>query len=197
MLKLQFFEQICFFHQKWFFSNKECNFDNPTKNFSPKNHRFITQIPKKEQRSYEFFGRKIIFPQIVLLHMQNPFVTSPWKFCRQNSENFLLEIRKGWKTYALSKQNNFSPKCSSEHAQWNFGQPSVTLLPKKRKTFPNSKIVEVTIFWTNFFFHQKWFLATEISILTTVATSFLWESTHLQLRFRKPQKKTLNFSEGK
>ena len=66
--KYNFFNRVCF-HQNWFSSIGECNFDNPTKNFSPKNHRFVTQVPKKEERIYQFFGRKILFPQIVLLHM--------------------------------------------------------------------------------------------------------------------------------
>ena len=58
----------------------------------------------------------------------------------------------------FSKQKYFSSKCSSEHAQWNFGKPVVTLLPGKRKTFPNSKIAENTIFWTKLFFLLEMFL---------------------------------------
>ena len=144
-----------YFHQKWFSSNGECNFDNPTKNFSPKNHRFVTQVPKKEDRNYQFFGREILFPQIVLLHMRNPFVTTASKICRQRSQNFLLEFQTGWKTCALPKQSFFSPKSSFEHAQLNFGKPAVTFLPRIRQTFPNSKNVEVAIFQQNSFFHQK------------------------------------------
>ena len=37
-----------------------------------------------------------------------------------------------------------------------FWQAWRNFVAKKRKTFPNSKNVEVTNFWTIFFFHQKW-----------------------------------------
>ena len=54
-------------------------------------------------------------------------------------------------------KSHFSSKSSSEYVQSNFDKPAVTLSPKTRKTFPNSKKDEVTIFWSDFFFHQKWF----------------------------------------
>ena len=78
------------------------------------------------------------------------FVVKTWKLFARTPERM--------KNSALSKQSFFSPKCSSEHAQWNFGKPSVTLLPKKRNTFPNSKNVEVTLFWTKLFFSSKMIL---------------------------------------
>ena len=113
---------------------------------------------------------------------------------RQNSENHLLKFRKRWKSCPLSKKNYFWPKCSSEHAQRSYGKPAVTLLPRIRKVFPNSKNVEVTFCWTNsFFFIKNDSLATETAVLTTLARSFYWESPPLQLRFRKPRKKICIF----
>ena len=125
-------------------------------------------------------------------------MTIPWKICRQNSESFLLEFRKGWKTCALSKHNNFAPKSSSEHAQWNFSKSSVTLLPKKKKNFPELQKCWSYNFWNKLIFPIKNdSLATGNATLTTVANTFLWESTHLQLRFRKPRKKNWTFRKEK
>ena len=83
----------------------------------------------------------------------------------------------------------FSPNWSPEHAQLNFGKPTVTLLPKIRKTFPNCKNVEVTIFWTKFFFHQKRFFINRECIFDNLPKTFLQKSTDLPLRFRKRRKK--------
>ena len=47
------------------------------------------------------------------------------------------------------------------------------------------------------FFIKNDSLATENAILTTVANNFLWESTHLELRFRKPRKKNFELFERK
>ena len=55
------FIRICF-HQKWFFpSNGECNFDKPTKIFSPKNHRFVTQITKRNRENMNFLEGNLFF----------------------------------------------------------------------------------------------------------------------------------------
>ena len=190
-----FFTRDCF-HQKRFSSNGKCNFDNPTKNFSTKNHTFVTQIPKGREKLW-IFGGKNIFPQIVLLHMENPLVTNPLKICRQNAENFLIGFRKWWKNCALSKQNDFYPKYSSEHAQWDFGKPAVTLLPKIRETFLNCKNVEVTIFWSEFVFIENNSLTTDNAILATLPKSFLPKTTDLQLKFQKMTRKFMNFSKEK
>ena len=42
--------KIDFFHQKGFFSNGECNFDNASKNFSLRIYRFAAQIPKTTKK---------------------------------------------------------------------------------------------------------------------------------------------------
>ena len=151
-----FFIRNCF-HQKRFSSNGDCNFDNPTKNFSSKNHRFVTQIPKRREKLWIFRKENYFSSNCASAHVES-ICDHPVKILSSKLWKILLEFRKGWETCAFSKQNCFSPKWSSEHAQWNFGKPSVTLLPEKRKTFPNSKIVEVTIFWTNLFFSSKMIL---------------------------------------
>ena len=86
-------------------------------------------------------------------------MTTPWKICLQNSENFSLEFRKGWETCAFSKQINFSQKCLSEHAQWNFGKPAVTLLTKNEKLSRTPKMLKLHFFEQIYFSHQKWFFS--------------------------------------
>ena len=68
MWKLQFFEQIYFFHEKWFFSNGECNLDNGSKEFSLRVHTFAAQIPKTTKRSGIFWNDKKS-PQNVPMYM--------------------------------------------------------------------------------------------------------------------------------
>ena len=162
---------------------------------------FFSQSPKRI--AMQFCSKKVILSFSSFLQKNKKISIwtrriQLWQPCqknsRQNSENALLEFRKGRKVCALSQQSCFSPKCSSEHAQWIFGKPAVTLLTRIQKNFRNSKNVEDTIFWKNlFFFIKNDSLATDKAILTTVAKNFLWESTHLQLRFRKPRKKLWTF----
>ena len=135
-----FFIRICF-HQKWFSSNGVAT-ENAFLTTLPKNFFQKPQIchsdSKRREKLWIFWTEDYFSSNCASAHIES-ICDHPEKICRQNFENVLLEFRKGWKTYALSKQNIFSPKCSSEHAQWNFGKLSVTLLPKKRKTFPQSK----------------------------------------------------------
>ena len=58
----------------------------------------------------------------------------------------------------IFQETYFSSKCSSEHVRRNFGKPGVALSPNIRKKLPNTKGVEVTIFWS-IFFHQRWFFS--------------------------------------
>ena len=129
-------------------------FWQPYQKIFSKKHRFAAQIPKKRLKKTKVFRTKVFFPQIVLLYMWNPDVNNLPKISRQKSEIHLLEFREWWKSCPFSKKNYFSPKCSSEHAQWNYGKPAVTFLPRIRKSFPNCNINELTFFWTKFFFHQ-------------------------------------------
>ena len=79
-----------------------------------------------------------------------------------------------------------------------FWQACRNFVDKNTKNFPELQKCWREKFLNKFiFFIKNDSLATENAILTTVANIFLWESTHLQLRFRKQRKKTLNFSKGK
>ena len=78
MLKLQFFEQIYFFHQKWFVSNGKCNPDNGSKYFSLRVHTFAAQIPKTTKKNFELFERKITFLKIFLCTCRMQL----WQPCR-------------------------------------------------------------------------------------------------------------------
>ena len=71
-------------------------------------------------------------------------------------------------------------------------------VPKKTKNFPELQKCWSYNFLNKFIsFIKNASLATENAILTTVLNTFLWESTHLQLRFRKPRKKTELFERKK
>ena len=85
MLKLQFFEQIYFFHQKCFFSNGECNLDNGSKYFSLRVHTFAAQIPKTTKKT-ELFERKKTFLKKFLCTCKMQL----WPPCR----NFLVKTLK-------------------------------------------------------------------------------------------------------
>ena len=121
---------------------------------------------KSENDSSAKFSKRSIFSFISLLqkikkklHLgtQNAVVTTlPEKSC-QNYENILLEFRNWWKSCALPQQSCFSQKRSSNMNK-KFWQAWRNFVAKKRKTFPNSKNVEVSIFWTNLFFSSKMIL---------------------------------------
>ena len=298
MLKLHFFEQIYFFHQKWFFSNGECNPDNGSKYFSLRVHTSAAQIPKTTKKNFELFERKITFPKMFLctcrMQLWQPcqkfFVKTPNTLCSNSGNDgkksnfpknlFFLKMfvwtctKRFWQdcrnhackstkhlfrsksendsNAKFSKRSNFSfisllqemkknfiwarrrhlwpacPKilvkflktvCSNSGNEEKFGRFPIKVVspqnvrltctmrfwqawrnfvPKNTKNFPELQKCWRYIFLNKFiFFIKNASLATENAILTTVANTFLWESTHLQLRFRKPRKKTLNFSEGK
>ena len=72
-------------------------------------------------------------------------------------KTFRAKTRTDERFVHFRKEKNFSPNCSSEHAQWFFGKTDLNLLPRIRGNFPNSKNVDFTICWTKFFFHQKRF----------------------------------------
>ena len=106
------------------------------------------------------------------MDIKNAVVTTLPKNSRQNTRKSFARIPKKWKNQAFSKQIYFFSRCSSEHAQWIFGKPAVTLLPRVRKTFHKSKNVEVTIFWSEFFFIENYSLTTDNAILTTLPKIF-------------------------
>ena len=97
--------------------------------------------------------------------------------CDNPAENFLsnfkknlLEIGKRRKNDQLSKKLIYSSNCSSEHGQWKFVKPAVTLLARIRKTIAKTRRYEYTFFEQNWFFSIKYdSLATENAILTTLA----------------------------
>ena len=120
-----------------------------------------------------------------------------WQLCQKflaKSQKTFARTPEMMKKNELSKKTYFSPKYSSEHAQWNFGKPVVTLLPKIRETFPNCKNVEVKIFWPEFFFIKNDSLTTDNAILTTLPKIFLQKATDLPLTFQKMTRKFMNFS---
>ena len=88
---------------------------------------------------------------------------------------------------------NVRLKCSRK-----FWQAWCNFVPENTKKFPEIQKCWSYNFLNKFiFFIKNASLATENAILTTVANTFLWESTHLQLRFRKPRKKNFELFERK
>ena len=66
------------------------------------------------------------------------------------------------------------------------------------KTFPNSKNVEVTIFWTKLlFFYQKRFLSNRECTFDNHTKKFLRKNTDLPLTFQKMTRKFMNYSKEK
>ena len=185
------------FHQKWFSSNGDCNFDNPTKNFSPKNHWFVTQIPKGREKLWTFwkenyFSSNCASAQVESIcdHPVKNLSSKPWKV--------FARIRKSMKNLCAFQTKYFLPKMFVWTCTMKFWPAFRNFVAKKTKNFPELQNCWSYNFLNKFiFFIRNDSLATENAILTTVANIFLWESTHLQLRFRKPRKKTLNFSRGK
>ena len=120
------------FHQRWFFSNVECNFDKASKIFSLKIHRFAAQIPKTTKKSGLFWNDKKFFKMFLCT-----CTMQLWQPC----QNFLV---KTLKTFCSNSGNDekktfqetyFSSKCSSEQVQRNFDKTAVNLSPKIRMSF--------------------------------------------------------------
>ena len=116
----------------------------------------LTKLPlrfQKRRKKNEFFERKINFLKMFLCTCKMQL----WPRCRK----LLVKTLKTfcWSSRIVEKfisfPKNHSLKCSSELAQGNFREPAVTLSARIRKFFQNSKIVEVTFFWTKMFFSSK------------------------------------------
>ena len=130
----------------------------------------------------------------MLLHMKNPFVTTPWKICRQNSEKVFARIPERMKNLCAFQTKYFLPKMFVWTCTMKFWPAFRNFVAKKTKNFPELQKCWSYTFLNKFiFFIKNDSLATENAILTTVANIFLWESTHLQLRFRKQRKKLWTF----
>ena len=134
MLKLQFFEQIYFFHQKWFFSNGECNLDNGSKYFSLRVHAFAAQIPKTTKKNFELFERKITFLEMFLCTCIKVIVATLPKFSRQNSGKIFYWIS-GNEEKLISLPKNFFLKIFAWTCTTNFWQAWVTMPAKVPKIF--------------------------------------------------------------
>ena len=128
---------------------------------------------RKPRKKLKICRKENNFPQNVPMYMQNAVVTTLPKFSPQNSENFLLEFRKWWKTDKISSK----PTCKIVHL--NMHKEILTNLPKhcrqeyeKHSQIPHE--MNIHFFEQNCFcFIKKGSLATENAILTTLAKTFL------------------------
>ena len=136
LLKIQFFEKIYFFHQKWFFNNGEGNFDNGSKLISLRIHRFSAQIPKTTKKKFQLVERKIPFLKMFLCTR----IMQLWQPCR----NFLV---KTLKTFCCNSRNYENLTSSPKNLLvkmfvWtcirklrSLDKPAVSMPPKLRKIF--------------------------------------------------------------
>ena len=110
----------------------------------------------------------------------------------------LARVPERLKNLCAFQTKYFLPKMFVWTCTMKFWPAFRNFVAKKTKNFPELQNCWSHTFLNKFiFFIKNDSLATENATLTTVANIFLWESTHLQLRFRKQRKKTLNFSKGK
>ena len=116
--------------------------------------------------------------------------------CDHAAKNFSSKI---WNPFAripgkmknlcASQTKFFLPKLFVWTCAKEFWQACRNFVGRNTKKFPELQKCWSYNFLTKFIFSiEKDSLATENSIMTMVANNFLWESTHLQLRFRKPRK---------
>ena len=133
-VEVTIFWKIYFFHQRWFTSNGECNFDEASKIFSLKIHRFAAQIPKTTKKNQEFFERIIKFLKMFLCTCRMQLWQPCQKFLVKTLKTFCSNSRNDEKK--TFQKTYFSSKCSSEHVHRNFDETAVTLSPRIRKSFP-------------------------------------------------------------
>ena len=108
MLKIHFFEQIYFFHQKRLFSNGDCNFDNGSKQFSLTNHKFSAHIPKTTKKKLWTIRKENNFPKKFLCTCIMQLWLPGWNFLVKTLKNFCWIS--GNKEKLLSLLKNFLVK---------------------------------------------------------------------------------------
>ena len=98
-----------FFHQKWFFSNGECNLDNGSKKFSLRVHTFAAQIPKTTKKNFEIFERKTTFLKTFLCTCRMQLWQPCQKFLVKTLKTFCSNSGKDEKLLRFPKKM-FSPQ---------------------------------------------------------------------------------------
>ena len=185
------------FHQKWFSSNGDCNFDNPTKNFSPKNHRFVTQIPKGREKLWTFwkenyFSSNCASAQVESIcdHPVKHLSSKPWKV--------FARIRKRMKNLCAFQTKYFLPKMFVWTCTMKFWPAFRNFVAKKTKNFPELQKCWSYTFLNKFiFFIKNDSLATENAILTTVANNFFLRVHTFAAQIPKTTRKNFELFERK
>ena len=156
MLKLQFFEQIYFFHQKWFFSNGECNPDNGSKYFSLRVHTFAAQIPKTTKKNFELFERKITLLKMFLCTCRMQL----WQPCQNffvKTLNTLCSNSGNDGKKSNFPKNLFFLKMFVWTCTKRFWQDCRNFVSRNTKEFPIVQIRWSYKFLIRNCFHQNWF----------------------------------------
>ena len=128
------------------------------------------------------------------MYVKNAVVTTLPKTSRQNTRKSFARIPKMMKKLCVFQTKLFLLKMFVRTCTMIFWQACRNLLPRIRKTFHKSENVEVTIFWSEFFFIKNYSLTTDNAILTTLPKIFLQKTTDLPLTFQEMARKIMNFS---
>ena len=153
---------------------------------------------QKRKREIMNFGKEIYFSSNWASAHVESICDHPVKNLSSKLWKVLARVPERLKNFCAFQTKYFLPKMFVWTCTMKFWPAFRNFVAKKTKNFPELKKCWSYTFLNKFiFFIKNDSLATENAILTTVTNVFLWESTHLQLRFRKQRKKTLNFSRGK
>ena len=169
-VEVTFFWTNFFFHQKRFFSNGECNFDNPTKNFPPKTTDLHPRFQKKTRKNLNFSKRKLFIVKLCFCTCWIQ-LRSLSKISRQNFEKFCSNSCKDEKIVRSPKKLMFEMFVwTSTMKAWRACRNFVA---KNTKNFPELLNCWSYIFWNKIiFFIKNDSLATENAFLTTLAKTF-------------------------
>ena len=147
------------------------------------------RFPKKRKREIiNFLGGKFFFLKLCFCTCRIHLWPPREKFVVKTLKIFCSKSGKDEKLMRFPNKIIFP-----QNVRLNMHDEILASLPllccQKTKNFPELQKCCSYNFLNKFiFFIKNDSFATENAILTTVANNFLWESTHLQLRFRKPQK---------
>ena len=196
-MELQIFDQNFFFIKNDSLTTDNAILTTLPKIFLQKTTGLSLRFQERKREIINFLEGKIFFLKWCFctfrIHLWPPVKNLPSKLLK-----LFARIPKRMKNLCAFQTKKFLPKKFVWTYTMNFWPAFRNFVAKKTENFPELQNCWSYNFLNKFvFFIKNDSLATENAILTTVANNFLWESTHLQLRFRKPRKKTLNFSKGK
>ena len=166
----------------------------PYQKFFSKKPQFCHSDSKKGREKSWIFWKENSFPwNCASAHVES-ICDHPVKNLSSKLSKIFARIPEMMKNMCAFQTKLFLSKMFVWTCTMKFWQAFRNFVAKKTKNFPELQKCWSYKFLNKFlFFIKNDSLATENAVLTTVANNFFWESTHLQLRFRKPRKKIWNF----